>query len=106
MSCYGWQRKKQPKKIELTDADVTSLRERIKDKKITDEDLVIFEQVLLFMLWIQQQLERFKITTHKLRQIIFGSKTEKGKHSCSKDKNLQPDKNVSAPDLQARFCYV
>jgi len=71
-------KEKQPKKIELTDAEVASLRERIKNKKITDEDLAVLEQVLLFMLWIQHQLERFKITAHKLRQIIFGSKTEKG----------------------------
>jgi transposase len=93
-------KEKQPKKIELTDAEVASLRERIKNKKITDEDLAVLEQVLLFMLWIQHQLERFKITAHKLRQIIFGSKTEKGFDSRVKTKNPVSDKNVSSLALQ------
>jgi transposase len=51
--------------------------------------------VLLFMFWIQRQLERFKITAHKLRQIIFGSKTEKGYDSRLKTKNPLSDKNIS-----------
>jgi len=93
-------KEKQPKKIELTDAEVVSLRERIKNKKVTDEDLAILEQVLLSMLWIQHQLERFKITAHKLRQIIFGSKTEKGFNSRSKKENPLPDKNTSDTALQ------
>ena len=93
-------KEKQPKKIELTDAEVASLRERIKSKKVTDEDLALLEQVLLFMLWIQHQLERFKITAHKLRQIIFGSKTEKGYDSRSKKENPLSDKNVADPALQ------
>lgn len=93
-------KEKQPKKIELTDAEVASLRERIKNKKITDEDLAVLEQVLLFMLWIQHQLERFKITAHKLRQIIFGSKTEKGYDSRSKKENPLPDKSVFDLALQ------
>src|SRR3990167_6970994 len=88
-------KEKQPKKIELTDAEVASLRERIKNKKITDEDLAVLEQVLLFMLWIQHQLERFKITAHKLRQIIFGNKTENGYRSRLKKEHPLPDKNVS-----------
>jgi hypothetical protein len=94
---------KQPKKIELTDAEVALLRGRIKNKKITDEDLAVLEQVLLFMLWIQHQLERFKITAYKLRQIIFGNKTEKGYDSRSKKENLLPDKNVSGQTLQEDF---
>src|SRR3990167_7878394 len=93
-------KEKQPKKIELTDAEVASLRERINNKKITDEDLAVLEQVLLFMLWIQHQLERFKVTAHKLRQIIFGSKTEKGYDSRIKTENPLPDKNVSDQALQ------
>jgi len=93
-------KEKQPQKIELTDSEVASLRERIKNKKITDEDLAVLEQVLLFMLWIQHQLERFKITAHKLRQIIFGSKTEKGYDSRSKKENPLSDKSVSDPELQ------
>lgn len=86
-------KEKQPEKIELTDDEAASLRERIRNKKITDEDLVVFDQALSFMLWLQLQLERFKITTNKLRQIIFGSKTEKSKHS--KKENLSSDKNIS-----------
>lgn len=91
-------KEKQPKKIELTDAEVASLRERIKNKKITDEDLALLEQVLLFMLWIQHQLERFKITAHKLRKIIFGSKTEKGHDSRSKNDKSLPDKTENDSD--------
>jgi hypothetical protein len=92
-------KEKEPKKIELTDAEVASLRERIKNRKMTDEDFVLFEQVLLFMLWIQRQLERFKLTTNKLRKIIFGSKTEKGSGSCPKKDNQASGQNAPDPDV-------
>jgi len=92
-------KEKEPKKIELTDAEVVSLRERIKNRKITDEDFVLFEQVLLFMLWIQRQLERFKLTTNKLRKIIFGSKTEKGSGYRPKKENQASGLNVPGSDL-------
>ena len=95
---YGLQRMaktKEPKKIELTDAEVVSLRERIKNRKITDEDFVLFEQILLFMLWIQRQLERFKLTTHKLRILIFGNKTEKSRSRFSKNHQTS---NPNTPD--------
>jgi hypothetical protein len=95
----GMAKGKEPKKIELTDAEVASLRERINNRKMTDEDFVLFEQVLLFMLWIQRQLERFKLTTNKLRKIIFGSKTEKGSGSRSKKDSQASDQNAPDPDL-------
>lgn len=94
--------KEKPKKIELTEAELASLRERIRNKQITDDDLVIFDQVLSFMLWIQNQLERFKITAHKLRQLIFGNKTEKGNSSAPSKKseqNVSLEENASQKSL-------
>lgn len=91
-------KEKEPKKIELTDAEVAALQERIKSRQLTDEDVVLFEQVLLFMLWIQRQLERFKLSTNKLRMIIFGSKTEKGSKSRSK-KDRAANQNMPESDV-------
>lgn len=91
----GMAKEKEPKKIELTDAEVAALRERIKNKRLTDEDIVLFEQVLLFMLWIQRQLERFKLTTDKLRKMIFGSPTEKDDRSRSKQRDKTSDTSTS-----------
>src|SRR5258708_719604 len=88
-------KEKEPKKIELTEAELASLQKRIKNKTLTDEDIVLFEQVLLFMLWIQRQLERFKLTTHKLRQLIFGEKTEKNERAHAKEENRSLDQDVS-----------
>lgn len=90
---------KQPENIELSDAEVALLRERIKNKSITDEDLIIFDKILSFMLWIQHQLARYKITANKLRQMIFGSKTEKNKKLRSDNEHLLDDKKAS--DLSA-----
>lgn len=94
-------KKKQPKKIDLTTEEIVSLQERIKNKTITHEDYAIFEQVLLFMLWIQDQLQRFKITAHKLRKMIFGIKTEKSNHSDNKKESLESNSELDLNSAKA-----
>lgn len=68
---------KGPKQINLTQAEIKSLQERIKNKKMFNEDYLILEETLDFVLWLQAQLLYAKISLHNLKSLLFGSSLSK-----------------------------
>jgi len=45
-------KKQGPTIIEMTEAELNALRERIKSKQLTEDDYPIFEQTIQFVLWV------------------------------------------------------
>ena len=93
-------KKQGPTIIEMTEAELNALRERIKSKQLTEADYPIFEQTIQFVLWVQIQLEHAKITMSKFKHMLFGSKTEKKKRSkndpepdSKKEESVEPPAN-------------
>ena len=80
-------KKQGPTIIEMTEEELNALRERIKIKQLTEDDYPIFEKTIQFVLWVQIKLEHAKITMSKFKKLLFGSKTEKKKHSKNKGDN-------------------
>lgn len=84
--------------IEMTEEELNALRERIKTKELTENDYPIFEQTIQFVLWVQIKLVHAKITMSKLKEMLFGSKTEKKKRSkpdpdSKKEASVEPPTN-------------
>lgn len=77
-------KERRPKQIDLTEEEIAALNDRIKNKNLTDEDIALFGQVLTFMLWLQQQIQHFKISMSKLKNMLFGSKDESRKNKKGK----------------------
>ena len=93
-------KKQGPTIIEMTEAELNALRERIKSKQLTEDDCPIIKQTIQFVLWVQIQLVHAKITMSKFKQMLFGSKTEKNKRSkndpepdSKKEESLEPPAN-------------
>ena len=91
-------KKQGPTIIEMTEAELNALRERIKSKQLTEDDYPIFEQTIQFVLWVQIQLVHAKITMSKFKQMLFGSKTEKNKRSKNDpDPDSKKEESVEPP---------
>src|SRR5580698_2751354 len=97
-------KKQGPAIIEMTEEELNALRERVKTKQLIEDDYPIVEQTIQFVLWIQIKLEHAKITMSKLKKLLFGSKTEKKKHSkndsdnaSEKEKSTEQTTNEAKP---------
>lgn len=87
---------KEPEQIELTPQELKALQDRIKNFAITKEDIALFGKVLDFFVWVQSKLIRCQITIAQLKRIIFGSKTEKSKHSDLNKERGSPEVRAQA----------
>jgi len=68
--------KKKPDVISLTQDEAEALKKRIVDSALSDQDQKILFALLSFNFWLQNQLERAKLTIVRLKK-IFGLPTEK-----------------------------
>ncbi len=80
-----------PDAIDLSKEELDALHDRIKHKKLTEEDYHIFRKVLQFAMWVPIQLQNAKITIRNFKAMIFGQKTEKNKHSKNKNNSNLKD---------------
>lgn len=64
-------RKNEPKRVELTPEEMSSLQERITKRQLCDKDYELLHQTLLFVNWLQSKLLHAKISLTKLRN-LFG----------------------------------
>jgi len=78
---------KEPEQIELTPKQMEALRDRVSRSELTAEDRITLLKVLAFFVWMQNQVARCRLTVKKLRNIIFGGKTEKSKTQRPKKEN-------------------
>lgn len=69
---------KNPKPIHMTRDEVDALTQRIEENQLSQKDLKVLVDLVHFTIWLQQQLERAKLSIKKLKG-LFGFKTEKKK---------------------------
>jgi len=69
---------KNPEPIHMTRDEIDALTQRIEEDQLSKKDLKLFLELIHFTVWIQQQLERAKLSIKKLKG-LFGFKTEKKK---------------------------
>ena len=81
-------KKNRPQVIEKTEQELSELRDRIKNHQMNEEDYATFDQLLQFFIWAQRGIQNSKITIRKLRDLLFGSKSEKRKRK-KQDKPLE-----------------
>lgn len=86
-----------PQQIKLTKKQVEELRDRLKNKEITDEDIVAIDAILELNFYLQEQLAINKLSMKRL-QALFGFKTEKNKKNVSSS-NEEGDSSLSDSDL-------
>ena len=89
-------KKQGPDTIDLSKEELDALQDRIKNKKLAENDYVILEKVLHFSMWITIQLQNAKISINRLKFMIFGHKTEK--RSSAKNKNTSLEKDAEQPN--------
>lgn len=65
-----------PEQLSLDASEAQALENRIAESGLSAEDKRIVLGLIHFSLWMQQQLERAKLSIHRLRK-LFGFKTEK-----------------------------
>jgi hypothetical protein len=65
-----------PMKVILTAKAAEAMKERIRSKSLTDDDVTTLVGLVSLSLWMQKQLSRAKLTITQLRK-FFGFKTEK-----------------------------
>jgi len=82
-------KKKGPQPVKLDQQELDALKQRITDKKITEDDLKLFLKLIEFNLWLQAKLARAKLSIHRLRK-MFGFKSEK---RSNKKNNKDTDGN-------------
>ena len=69
-------KKSVPERITLTEKDLDGLVSRLEANELSDDDVSILKDVLLFSDWMQDSLSKKELTIAKLRN-LFGIKTEK-----------------------------
>ena len=65
-----------PKQVTLSAAQVEQLKQEICSGSLSDESKSLILGLLDFTLWLQKQLERAKLSMHRLKK-CFGISTEK-----------------------------
>ena len=89
--------KVEPEQIDMSKEELNALQDRIKKKQLNDNDYVVLEKILHFSMWVTIQLQNAKLSIRKLKEMVFGSKTEKGNHK--KNKGSTPNGSGSSnPD--------
>ncbi len=63
-------RKSEPKRIELTPDEISSLQDRIENRQLSDKDYELLSQNLMFTNWLQSKLQHAKISLKKLRDLF------------------------------------
>jgi hypothetical protein len=66
----------EPEVITLTQEEVETLKTRIANSSLTEQDQKIIFSLLSFNFWLQNQLQRAKLSILRLKK-IFSSSTEK-----------------------------
>ena len=89
-------KKKTPEMIEMTKEELFALQERVKNKQLVDNDYIVIEKTLTFVVWVQSQILNLKISMTKLKMILFGAKTEKS--NKKKDNEKSGDSDDSLPN--------
>ena len=88
-----------PEIKDLSVEELEALKARIDEKRLNDEDFIILKKTLNFSVWIQSKLKEAGIKLSKLRNLIFGCKTEKRKDD-NDDKTNDNDQNKGSPKLK------
>lgn len=88
-------KKQKTKQLDMSQEDLVALQERVKKKQLVDDDYRIFEEILNFSMWLSAQLQNAKTTIRKLKDMIFGEKTEKK----SRSKNNLKSNDLIVPKM-------
>ena len=83
-------KKKKKEYVEVNNDEVKELIKRVEQGKETQEDRTLVVNCLKMLLWLQTSIREAKISINKLKNMIFGPKTEK-----DKDKGKNKDKEES-----------
>ena len=87
-----------PKQVTLSSQEADALKERIKNKNITNKDIDNLLGLIAFNLWLQERLSRAKLTIKKLQQ-LFGFKSESRKRNKKTGKDEATGDKDDAVDV-------
>jgi hypothetical protein len=90
-----------PKILELNASQLEVLRERIKANQLREEDCAIVRALIDSYVYVLALLNNTKTTLHRLRNIIFGARSEKTDSVFGKGKDAQ-DPSSPAKDDQTK----
>ena len=94
-------RKKQPKIIEVSSDQLNSLNARISaNTAILEEDKRVVLAILSIYTWLQQQLDRQKLSIKRLKK-LFGFTTERRRKRNKKAPKNSPTDSISSSDDSA-----
>ena len=65
----------EPKRIELSEAEFDALVQRLKENRLSPEDVQLISDIIRAVLWMGEELEQKALSIHRLRR-IFAVKTE------------------------------
>lgn len=84
---------KGPQKIEMSAAEIHALKHRAATNQLTEEDRKTLIGVLECVLWLQHKLSQTRLSMKRLRDMLFGAKTEK--------RRKESDEPADEEDLEA-----
>lgn len=82
----------EPKKVDLTEDEVKSLQNKIKNNQLSDKEQELLVNVLQSFIWLNKMIAAKKLSIRKLLR-LFGVKTEKDKKNKDKQKNKDNNDN-------------
>jgi len=86
---------KTPKQIDIDIKEVDALLERVKDNSLQNGDYEMIKSMIDTVIYLNQALDNKTTSNKRLRNMLFGAKTEK-----SKNKPEQSDKNNPKPSQE------
>lgn len=94
-------KREKPENIPMTEAELSSLLDRVKSKTLQEEDYALVEKLIHFVVWMQMKLTSARMTMNKFKAMIFGCKTEKHKKKDKGDKNTDKEEIAAADEVTA-----
>jgi transposase len=82
----------EPKKVDLTEDDVKSLQDKIKNNQLSANEQELLVNVLQSFIWLNKMIAAKKLSIRRLLR-LFGAKTEKSQKNKNKNKNKDDNNN-------------
>lgn len=91
---------KEPKKIEISPEEIDRYKDLLDSRNYTDKEKQIMQAILDLYRYFYHLLELKNITIRRLKQLVFGSRTEKTKNVIKKETPPSEESTV-APDSES-----
>lgn len=100
---YMKKKKSAPEIVDLTEEELESLFLRVDQNALNDEDKRLLKGSVMSNIWLKRALEAGKLTIYKLKNLLFGFRSEKRKEKKEEgaSENDDDDKDVENCEQEA-----